>query len=105
MCLPLEVESSIGGVLSNLVLLTLAWRTGTLQLQKQHREWYGSRISRWIWEWYLQRSRLLHFIVTIAERLQTRMNLGATREKSIERKYNLIREIVSRGDAVVSQIV
>ena len=42
--------------------------------------------------------------MTIVKRLQTRGNLGATREKSTQRKYHLIREIVSRGDAVVSQI-
>ena len=31
-------------------------------------------------------------------------NQGATREKNTERMYHLIREIVSRGDTVVSQI-
>ena len=32
--------------------------------------------------WYLQRSRLLHFTVTIADRLQIQRNPGATREES-----------------------
>ena len=41
--------------------------------------------------------------MTIAEPLQSRRNLGATREENTERKYHLIREIVSRGDTVVSQ--
>ena len=33
-----------------------------------------------------------------------RRNLGAIREKSTERKYHLIRQIVGRGNTKVSQI-
>ena len=96
---------SVGGVLSNLALLTLPWRPSTLQLQSSKgggmtQEFFvgsgSGAFSESVITLYCDNSG------AIANSKEPRSH---KRGKHIERKYHLLREIVHRGDTVVSQIV
>lgn len=89
-------------MLGSLTLLTQLWKLNILRLVKQQMKQFGLRSSSWILVLWVCNSLLLCYFVTTMERLHNLRN--HRRWKYIERKYHIIRKIVSQGDVVVSKI-